>query len=87
MKYTVTWLPDPVETLAGIWTIAHDRNAITKATHQLESRLVSDPLDEGEERGETDRITFEFPLQIIFRVDVRQRIVLVTAVGLIGSRA
>lgn len=81
MKYTVTWLPDSVEMLAEIWTIAHDRRAVTVAANHLDRLLESNPLDVGEERAGADRIAFEPPLQILFRVDLKQRLVLVTMVG------
>ena len=86
MNFTVLWRPSALGTLAEIWTASANKTAITSASHRLDQRLAVNPLDEGESRNEDERITFEPPLQLLFRVDPATRTVNVTAVGLMGSR-
>jgi hypothetical protein len=84
MTFFVTWLPGALARLADIWMASTDRAAVTAASHRLDQRLAADPVNEGESRGGTDRIAFEAPLQILFRVDAANRTVHVTAVGPFG---
>jgi hypothetical protein len=51
------------------------RKAITAATYQIENDLKESPEDEGESRGDDERVVFAFPLGINFRVYPEQFIV------------
>ncbi|MBA4067140.1 MAG: hypothetical protein C0501_26230 [Isosphaera sp.] len=84
MTFTVVWLPIALTMLADLWTVATDRAAITAASHRLDQRLAADPLNEGESRDGDERIAFEPPLQILFRVDPAAHVVTVTSVGRFG---
>lgn len=68
MKYTVIWLPPTEALLAEIWMAASDRKAVTEAAHRLETQLAFQPLETGESRSDEERIAFERPLAIFFRV-------------------
>lgn len=84
MKYTVIWLPAALAALADIWTSATNRAAVAAASHRLDQRLAGDPLTEGESRDGGDRIAFEVPLQVVFRVDQAARVVYIVATGRFG---
>lgn len=85
MNFTVLWRPSALGELADIWNNATDRDAVTRASYRLDQRLAADPLNEGESRDGDERITFEPPLQILFRVNPADRSVHVTAAGVFGS--
>jgi len=85
MNFKVLWRPSALNALADIWTNASDKNAVTRASNTLDRRLATNPLDLGESRDGNERIGFEPPLQILFRVDVAERTAHVTAVGVFGS--
>ena len=87
MNFSVQWRASALATLAHLWTQSDDRQSITLASNRLDRRLATDPMNEGESRNEDERISFEYPLQILFRVDEPRREVNVTAIGLIGSRS
>lgn len=85
MKVAVLWRPSALGELADIWNNAADRNADTRASYPLDQRLAADPLNEGESRAGNERITFEPPLQILFRVSAANRTVYVTSAGVFGG--
>jgi hypothetical protein len=49
--------------------------------------LRRDPLGQGESRGDNDRLLFEGPLGVAYRVDEQARRVLVLSVALFGRRS
>jgi hypothetical protein len=59
---------------------------ITQATHAIEQRLGSDPLNEGESRPGGRRITFVPPLAVRFRIESDGRSVIVLHVRMFGQR-
>ena len=81
MNFAVIWLPAALNQLADLWTAAPDRAAVTAASYRLDERLAADPLTEGESRDGGDRIAFERPLRVIFRVSEATREVHVVSVG------
>ena len=87
MNFTVTWLPQALTELADAWTTAPDRNAVTAASYRIDHRLAADPPNEGESRGGIERITFDPPLRVLFRVFEADRTVEVYSVGLFGRTA
>jgi len=68
MNFTVVWLPLAQNELATMWVKAADRTAVTEASYRIDRRLHVDPLDEGESREGLERITFDSPLRVFFRV-------------------
>ena len=86
MSFTVVWMPDALTQLAELWTNAPDQGAVTAASHRIDQRLAVNPRDEGESRGGIERISFDRPLQVLFRVFEADRRVEVHMVGLFGPR-
>ena len=64
-----------------MWTAARDRDAVTAASYRIDQRLAADPLDCGESREGDERLVFEPPLQVLFRVVAGDRRVEVISVG------
>lgn len=87
MNFTVTWLPLANNDLAEIWMRAPDRNAVTFACDRVDQRLAVDPLNEGESRFGSIRITFELPLRVVFDVWENSREVFVISLGLVEKRS
>ncbi|MBX9679541.1 MAG: hypothetical protein K2X38_12315 [Gemmataceae bacterium] len=75
MKFTVVWLPDAEEELAAIWVASIDRNAVTSATNRAERLLRTDAATLGESRKDDQRVYFESPLVLHFRVRPLDRLV------------
>jgi len=48
---------------------AADRDDITAAADRIETTLKRDPIAAGESRGYDDRILFDAPLVVYFRLD------------------
>jgi hypothetical protein len=66
--FEVRWLPKALDQLADIWVHSQNRNAITQATHQIDVQLARDPESEGESRDRGNRLLFERPLAVLFKV-------------------
>ncbi|HET6575498.1 MAG TPA: hypothetical protein VFG68_17985 [Fimbriiglobus sp.] len=86
MNFTVIWLPLAQNELAQVWLDATDRNAVTAASNRIDQRLAADPVSEGESRSADERITFDPPLRVVFRVAAATRDVFVLSVGRSGRR-
>lgn len=86
MNFTVIWVVHAQDQLAEIWMAATDRNAVTAASYRLDQQLADDPLNLGESRGGIERIAFEPPLRILFRVLEPDRRVEVHEVALFGPQ-
>lgn len=56
MSHTVVWLPAAEEELAELWLTASDRDAITRASLEIECLLRIDPENEGESRQDQRRV-------------------------------
>jgi hypothetical protein len=69
--YFVHWLQSALDELSAMWVQADSelRKAITDASHRVEFILRNDPLDEGESRHGTSRITFVPPLAVTFQIE------------------
>jgi plasmid stabilization system protein ParE len=80
MRFTVVWSPDAESDLADIWIHADDRDAVSRASNELDRALAHDPNDQGESREEGVRITFAGPLGINFEVNAADRQARVIAV-------
>ena len=81
MTYTVVWLFSAQRMLADVWTAAPDRNAVTAASYRVDQKLAANPLDCGESREQNERLMFEPPLQVLFRVYAGQQRVEVISVA------
>ena len=81
MNYSVEWTDDAEKQLAALWTHAPDKDEVTAAANRFEFLLRRDPLAQGESRGGNDRLMFEEPLSVYYRVDPANHIVWVISVG------
>jgi hypothetical protein len=75
MRYTVTWTPSARDIeLTEIWLQALDRQAVTKASHEIDRRLRIDPESQGQDFY-GDRILEVWPLIVVFAVYPDDRLV------------
>lgn len=79
--YLVGWTATAENGLAEVWLNASDRNAVNKAADRIERALAISPLDLGEGRERNDRIHFDPPLSVYYRVDAGARVVIVVHCG------
>ena len=70
MKWVLRWRKDARTELADLWLKADSagRQAITVASHQIDSALSRYPETEGESRDKKRRIYFHSPLGVLYRV-------------------
>ena len=87
MRYTVIWTSLALNELAEVWTESTHRDAVTLASRVLDERLERDPLNEGESRNGPNRISFEHPLRVEFRVFPDRLLVEVLSLGDITCHA
>ncbi len=68
--FRVVWMQIALDDLTTLWLKANStlRKAITRAAHQIEQALKQDPLQQGESRGNGDRVVFVRPLGVLFEV-------------------
>jgi hypothetical protein len=73
--FRVDWLQVAVNELAKIWMRADstERRVITQASNIIDEKLRTDPFGSSESREREDRVLFEPPLGILFRVDLSKR--------------
>jgi hypothetical protein len=86
--FRVEWLQVALDELMTLWMQADttQRPAITTASHAIDQRLSSDPLNEGESRPGGRRITFVSPLAVRFQIEADGQTVTVLHVRLFGRR-
>ena len=86
--FRVDWLQTALDQLTTIWMQADSalRQAITSASHQIEQRLRSDPLAQGESRSEGRRILLISPLGILFRLEADGQTVSIMRVWVFHKR-
>jgi len=75
MNHTVIWLASAEQELAALWVDAVNREAITRATHQIDELLGKNPERAGESRFEDSRILLAKPLGVTFEVSEPDRLV------------
>jgi hypothetical protein len=71
--YHVHWGQDALNDLTTLWVQADSarRQAITEAAYEIERRLQRDPENEGESRGNDDRILLVPPLGLFYYVEAQ----------------
>lgn len=75
MRHTVTWTPSARDVeLTEIWLQAPDRQAVTKAAHEIDRRLRVNPESQGQDFY-GDRILEVWPLIVVFAVYPDDRLV------------
>jgi len=68
VSYEVIWKEDAEEELASIWNAAVDRDAVTKATDEIDRRLKRNAGSLGESREEGFRVFVLEPIGVEFQV-------------------
>jgi mRNA-degrading endonuclease RelE of RelBE toxin-antitoxin system len=81
MRYTVVWHKLAQDELAELWLAATDREAIRRATDQIDRQLAESPEEKGTRVSERSRELTRPPLQVLFRVLSDDRIVQVFSVA------
>jgi hypothetical protein len=86
----VVWMQGAQQDLAAIWMAATDRNAVTRASHQIDLALATSPNTVGDSVFDTVREYTCLPLGIEFEVidaDMRVFVLTVwdTSIGRPGS--
>lgn len=81
MNFTVIWRPKALAELAELWAESLDRSGMTAASHRIDLALQADPTAVGEGRGGDDRLLFDPPLAVYYRVAAPARMVFVLSVG------
>ncbi len=86
--FQVEWLQTALDDLASIWNQADSgqRQAITRASHQVDQLLAQDPIQEGESRPHGRRIFFVPPLAVTFFVDEAGKTVTVLHMRMFRTR-
>jgi hypothetical protein len=72
MHYTVTTSPTAEEELAFIWIIASDRDAVSRASNEIDKLLRRSPLSCGINHGSFRTLTVD-PLLVAFTVSPDDR--------------
>jgi hypothetical protein len=69
MSYTVIWEPPAENNLAAAWIAGPDRAAITRAAHELDQQLASDPYAIGfPQASSVNRTAIDLPLGIDYEI-------------------
>ena len=83
MNYAVIWTKKAIDQLAQAWMDATDRTAVQRASSRIDALLGTQPRAHGESRRGNDRLLFEPPLAVYYRIDDSDRKVFVLSVKLI----
>jgi hypothetical protein len=82
VNFTLIWSDAAIQDLTRIWLQVTDRNAITRASNQIDQMLSQDPQYVGESRAGNERVAYADPLGFRFEVVVDDMMVTVGAVWL-----
>jgi mRNA-degrading endonuclease RelE of RelBE toxin-antitoxin system len=80
MKFTVGWTPSAEHDLTCCWLESRDRQAIDEAVQRIEQELSSRPLEAGESRTGTMRVSIVEPIAAFYSVRADDRLVKVIQV-------
>ena len=71
-KFTVIWSQEALDEITVTWVAAESelRKAILDAWHKVDEILADDPANVGESRESDRRIFFEYPLSVVFKVEM-----------------
>jgi hypothetical protein len=85
MNYAVIWTKVALDRLTDAWIQAADRTAVQQASNRVDQALGTDPWAAGEPRTRTDRLLYDAPLSIYYRIDDSDRKVFVLSVSLVAQ--
>jgi hypothetical protein len=80
MIFTVVWAEPAQQQLATVWLASPDRNAVARASHEIDLTLREDPDAVGRRRFDSVRQFLRPPLGVDFEVNENDRLVTVLAV-------
>lgn len=86
IRYTVTYSPDALASLADAWIASADKSHVTKAGEEIDRTLATDASNKGDEVREGLRKLRIHPLRVLFSVDEGDRVVTIWAVRLIRDQ-
>ncbi len=86
MKFSVVWQPEAEAQLARLWERSSNRATFASAANHIEQVLRSYPDRAGEDRYDGDRVMFEAPPGVVFRLMLEDRLVQVLRVWDITPR-
>ena len=69
MTFRVRWSRETKQQLAGIWLVASDRNAVTRASNSIDKALAKDPHTAGQPLAEGLWKIEIMPLVAYFEID------------------
>jgi len=69
MRLLLSWVPSAEDELMLIWIGAPDRNAVSRATNEIDRLLRDKALEVGEETGANRRLQVA-PLEVIYTVSL-----------------
>lgn len=83
--YRVRWRRSARDELTLIWLRigSAERNDVTRATHEIDEALRSNPIGNSESRDAGNRIAINLPIGVRFRIDENTRTVYVLEVWFI----
>jgi len=73
-------MPSAEKRLADLWGEAKDRQAFTNVVDEIEARLKTRPLSEGESREAPFRVTYQAGVGLLFAVSEGNRLVSVVRI-------
>lgn len=79
--YRIRWRKSATHDLADIWLQSPDRNAVTVAAKEIESRLQEAPLSWGNELSEGLRAFTWSTSRVLFYIDDRKNVVRIVSVA------
>lgn len=87
--YSVEWTHEALGQLTNLWLTlgSGERTHVTAAVDLLDRLLADAPLQQGESREGSRRVTFAAPLGISFRVNSLEQQVVVVAVWSLKTRS
>ena len=85
MPYRLSWSPDARNSLATLWIIASNRNAMTRAVYEIEQQLIANPA-KGEAVSEGLYKSTAHPISLYYEIDHDKAHVRVTGIGLIHNQ-
>lgn len=75
VKFTVVWHRSAEDDLAELWITSLAPSAITRAADAIDSELRFDAHMRGAPLGGANRLIYKYPLQVLIRVRMEDRIV------------
>jgi hypothetical protein len=88
VSFTIRWRDAALDDLTAAWLDADtaEREAITTASHSIEKEIKLRPYEKGESRPEGERIFFNAPLAVLFRIEEQTQSVIIEQAWVFHTR-